>query len=104
MDLFIVLLVIFEAIADIFAKEWSLKQSTLLWICAIGAYIIANTFWLFALKGGSGLARGAMIFSVVSAILALIIGVYFYGERLGIIEYIGIGLGIFSLACMFWKG
>ena len=99
----LILLIIFEMVADIFAKEWSLKPSVLLWIGAIGAYVVANAFWLFALKEGSGLARGSAIFSVASAILALTIGAFLYKEQLGTVEYIGIGLGVASLVCIFWN-
>ncbi len=96
-------LIIFEIVADIFAKEWSLKSSVILWVAAIGSYVIANTFWLFALKQGSGLARGASIFSVASALLALVIGIIMYKEQLSTIEYVGIGLGVVSLLCIFWN-
>ena len=91
------LLIFFEIIADIFSKEWALHGSWIFWIGAIAGYIIANIFWLFAIRGGSGLARGAVIFSVASAIIAVLLGVLLYKEHLNINQMIGVALGIISL-------
>ena len=92
----------FEIVADIFAKEYSLKGGWL-WFGAIAGYVIANSFWLYSIKHGAGLARGANIFSVSTAIIATIIGVYFYKEELGNFQMIGIFLGIISLTLIFWE-
>lgn len=95
-------LILFEIIADIFAKEYSLKGGWL-WFGAILCYVIANSFWLYSIKHGAGLARGATIFSVSTAVIATIIGVYFYKEELGTMQLTGIGLGIVALALIFWE-
>ncbi|HPI67249.1 MAG TPA: SMR family transporter [bacterium] len=100
---FLSLLILFEIIADILAKEWSLKTGLVWAVGAILAYVIANTFWLFALKNGSGLARGAVIFSVVSAVFASLIGIILYKEYLTKIQLVGIFLGIISVALIFWN-
>lgn len=97
------ILIIFELIADILAKNWSLKGG---WILATGAllgYLIGNTFWLFALKNGSGLAKGALIFSIVSAVLAIGLGVFFYKEELTRLQITGVILGVLSLILIFWE-
>jgi multidrug transporter EmrE-like cation transporter len=97
------LLIVFEVVADIFAKEWSLKDKPIFWICSILAYIIANTFWLFAIKNGSGLARGATIFSVASAIIAILIGLVFYKESVTTIQFIGMIVGLIAIILIFWN-
>jgi len=97
------LLIFFELIADILAKNWSLRGGWTLALGALTAFLVANTFWLFALKNGSGLAKGAMIFSIVSAVLAICLGVLFYKETLGRVQLVGLSLGLFALACMFWE-
>jgi drug/metabolite transporter (DMT)-like permease len=99
----LILLIIFESLADIFAKEYSLKGHWYFWLAGIAGYIIANIFWLSAIKNGSQLGRGAIIFSVVSAILAIIIGVYFYQENTNKIQVIGMILGVISLVLIFWE-
>lgn len=97
------ILIIFELIADILAKNWSIKGGWFLAAGALIAYLLGNTFWLFALKNGSGLAKGAVIFSVVSAILAIILGIVFYKEVLTKYQMIGIALGFFSIVFIFWE-
>lgn len=97
------LLIIFECIADIFAKNWSLKGGWLLVFLALLSYVIANTFWLFALKNGSGLGKGAIIFSIATAVVAIIIGVLFYKEDVSRLQMVGIFLGLLSLVFIFWE-
>ena len=99
----IIFLIIFEIIADIFAKEYSLKDHWYFWLGAIACYVIANSFWLWGIKEGSGLARGAMIFSVASAVIAVAIGLYFYHEEATKFQFIGMALGVLSLVLIFWK-
>lgn len=100
----LVILIVFEAIADIFAKEWSLgKRSGIYAVLALVAYLLANSSWLIALKNGSGLARGAIIFSVASAILAAIIGLLFYKEELSTVQIVGFFIGIVSIALLVWE-
>ncbi len=96
-------LILFELVADVFAKEYSLKNHWYFFLGAILAYVIANAFWLIAIKNGSGLARGATIFSVVSALLAIIIGFYFYSEQINKIQIVGMILGSISLILIFWE-
>lgn len=96
-------LIIFEVIADIFTKEYSLKGGFLLWIFAISGYVIANSFWLYSMKHGAGLTRGANIFSVSTALIATIIGVYFYHEKLNNFQIAGIIFGMVSLVLIFWQ-
>ncbi len=97
------ILIVFELIADILAKNWSMKGGWLLAAGALVAYLLGNTFWLFALKNGSGLAKGAVIFSIVSAVLAIGLGVFFYKEDLTKIQYAGVALGLLSLVLIFWE-
>jgi drug/metabolite transporter (DMT)-like permease len=99
----IIFLIIFELVADVFSKEYSLKGHWYLWAGALLGYIIANIFWLWGMKTGSGLARGAIIFSVGSAVVATIIGLYFYGETTNKTQIAGIFLGLLSLILIFWE-
>mgnify|MGYP001572985833 FL=1 len=97
------ILIFFELIADILAKEWSIKNYPLtLAVGAMLAYLLANMSWLYALKQGSGLARGAVVFSVASAILATGIGFLLYREHVTTIQFIGIIVGIIAISLIFW--
>lgn len=98
------ILILFEAIADIFAKEWSLGNRSFFYAAlSLLCYLLANSSWLIALKYGSGLARGAIIFSVASAILATVIGLAFYKEHLSTVQLAGVLLGIVSIALIVWE-
>ena len=100
----LLLLILFEGIADVLAKEWALHGTALRWTGAIAGYVLANTFWLFALRNGSGLTRGAIIFSVASAILAVVIGLVLYREEISKTEALGVILGIVALGLIAWNG
>lgn len=96
-------LVIFELIADIFAKNWSLRGGWHVAAIALGAYLVGNAFWLFALKHGSGLAKGSIIFSLSSAVIAVLLGFFLYNEEISRNETIGILLGLVALVFIFWE-
>lgn len=97
------LLVLFEIIADIFAKEYSLKTHWYFWAGALACYIIANIFWLNSIKNGSGLAKGAILFSVASAVLATFVGLVVYHEKVSVLQVCGIVLGLCALTLIFWE-
>jgi drug/metabolite transporter (DMT)-like permease len=99
----LLLLITFEAIADILSKEYSLHGTFLYWSLALSGYIIANIFWLISIRKGSGLARGAILFSVGSAIAAVLIGALSFQEKIGKVELVGIVVGILSVVLIFWS-
>ena len=98
------ILIFFELIADVLAKEWSLGNRSIFYaVLALVCYLLANSSWLIALKYGSGLARGAVVFSIASAILATIIGLVFYKESLTLVQMVGVFIGLVSLVLIFWE-
>ena len=97
------ILIFFEFVADVLAKKWSLLGGAVLAGGALAAYMLANTFWLFALKNGSGLARGATIFAVGSTVVAILIGIIMYHESVTRAQFVGMVLGIVSLVFIFWE-
>ncbi len=99
----LMLLILFEGIADIFSKNYSLKGQPSYWFLAISGYIIANCFWLWSIRRGSGLARGGVLFSIGSAIIAVLIGTLMYGEKMGKIELAGILVGFIAIVLIFWS-
>jgi multidrug transporter EmrE-like cation transporter len=97
------LLIFFEAVADIFAKNWSIHKSVWIAVTSLTFYLIANSFWLFALKNGAQLGRGAIIFSVASAIIAILLGVLLYKEPVSKLQTAGLILGVVSIILLFWE-
>lgn len=102
--LFISFLILFEAGADILAKEWQLHSGWVRFAAAILAYVVANICWLIALKYGAGLTKGAIIFSVGSAIFAIGIGLVLYKEPITRLEILGLALGLVALFLLTWDG
>ena len=91
------LLFLFEILADVFAKQWSLS-GRLSWAAgALLAYIIGNSFWLIFLRSGIGIAKGGIIFFVGSTVLIVLLGIVFYHEALTHLQIIGVVLGVISL-------
>jgi multidrug transporter EmrE-like cation transporter len=94
---FLLLLVLFEAAADILVKEWTLRS---LWPWALGAfivYLLANAFWMLSMKNGVGLGRGAVLFSILSGILGILIGVILYKEPVSRFQMLGLTFGMVSI-------
>jgi len=96
-QIFLLGLIILEALADIFLKYFSLNNKIYLAILSIVFYIMANISWIFSMKSNSNLTIGANIFSVSSGILAMIIGMGLFSETITIKQGIGIFLGTLSL-------
>lgn len=96
----LLLLVVFEACADIIAKYFAITNKIWIAIGALFVYALANVFWLISLKNGAELATGAVIFSIVSEVLAILIGVLIYHEQLSLTQGLGIILGLVSLVLL----
>jgi multidrug transporter EmrE-like cation transporter len=101
--LFLGLLILTEAVADIIAKEYQLHAGAIRFIGAISAYVLANVFWLVALRSGAGLTKGAIFFSVGSAILAIVIGLVLYKESITTIQFVGVVLGFIAIILLVWE-
>lgn len=99
----LILLITFEMIADVLAKTWSIKNIAWYAIASLISYVIANSFWLYALKNGSGLGRGAIIFSVATAIIAMILGFILYKEPVNKLQIIGCFFGVISIILILWE-
>lgn len=93
----LMLLVVFEACADIIAKYFAITNKLYVAGGALLLYVIANIFWLVSLKNGAELATGAVIFSIASEILAILIGLLIYHEQISLLQGIGLILGVISV-------
>jgi multidrug transporter EmrE-like cation transporter len=97
---FLLLLVAFELLADILAKQFSLNGKYIFAILALLGFLAANTAWLISLRTGAELGKGAVLFSVLSGIGAVLIGVLVYHEKTTPWQIIGLILGIAAIACL----
>lgn len=98
------ILIIFEGAADFLTGKYGEVGKINFAILAFIGYAIGNISWLIAIRNGSGLARGAIIFSVASALVAVLIGLLIYKERLTGFQLIGVTLGLVSIAMIFSSG
>ncbi len=95
---FLLLLVVFELIADILAKQFALNGKLIFAVLSILGFIVANTAWLISLRTGAELSKGAVLFSVLSAVGAVLIGLLVYKEKAGLYQLVGLALGIAAIA------
>ena len=95
---FLLLLVAFELIADILAKQFALSGQFVFAVLSILGFIAANAAWLISLRTGAELGKGAVFFSVLSAIGAVLIGLLVYKEKSNAYQLVGLALGIAAIA------
>ena len=95
---YLLLLVVFELLADVLAKQFAVSGKLVFAILAIVGFIAANTAWLISLRTGAELSKGAVLFSVLSGIGAVLIGVFAYHEKTTPYQIIGLILGIAAIA------
>jgi multidrug transporter EmrE-like cation transporter len=93
----LLLLIAFEACAHVVAKYYSITNKMYIGAGALLLYVIGNVFWLISLKNGAELSTGAIIFSLLSEILAIGIGLLVYHEHITKLQTAGIVLGFVSL-------
>lgn len=95
---YLLVLVVFELVADILAKQFAISGKYVFALLSIIGFIAANTAWLVSLRTGAELSKGAVLFSVLSGIGAVLIGVFVYHEKTTTYQVIGLLLGIAAIA------
>jgi multidrug transporter EmrE-like cation transporter len=88
---------VFELIADVLAKQYALKGKLVFAVLSILGYIAANIAWIISLRNGGELGKGAILFGALSGIIAVIIGVLVYREKVSTYQFIGMILGIAAI-------
>ena len=88
-----------EISADILFKEWALKNQIFLLIIGILLYTGSTIVWAFSLKQES-LSKAISIFTVLSFIVIVLIGHYFFKENITGLQFVGICLGLASIVLL----
>ena len=83
-------------IGDVLLKKAAIGHSNNLLVSGIGCYIINAVLW-YVLYKNIKFSTVAIIYSVFTILLSIIIGILYFNEHLGIKEIIGIILGVISL-------
>ncbi|HLX56173.1 MAG TPA: hypothetical protein VKR83_04040 [Ktedonobacteraceae bacterium] len=59
--------------------------------------MFANIAWLISLRSGGTLSKGSVIFSALSGVIAVFIGLFVYHEKASPYQLIGMALGIAAI-------
>lgn len=94
---YLLVLVAFEIVADILAKEFAIRGKLIFAVFSIVGYILANVAWLISLRSGGELSKGSVIFSALNGIVAIIIGLLIYHEKANPYQLIGMALGVLAI-------
>jgi multidrug transporter EmrE-like cation transporter len=96
------LLVIFELTGDTLAKFFAVTGKYQYLLSGMFFMLIGNVCWQFLLRQGVDLAIGGVLFGVIVAIGLVLIGTLFFGEKLSLIQWAGVVVGIFSIGLLAW--
>lgn len=97
-------LILFESVADIFAKEYSRGRSLWFAVVSIALFVVANTSWLIALRYGCKLSVGVLLFGIVQGLTGVFIGVVLYQESLTSLQRLGLVCGLVAIGLLSWPG
>ncbi len=94
---FVLILVVFELVADVLAKQFALNGKLVFAMLSILGYVAANIAWIISLRSGGELGKGAVIFAALSGIAAVVIGLLVYREKASPYQLIGMVMGITAI-------
>ena len=97
--LFLVFL-LFEQAANVLGKQFAVSGRYRFAVFSLLSFIVCELPWIFSLRTGLELSKGAVLFSVVPAILAVLIGSLAYREKATRLQLIGLVLGIVAVALL----
>jgi multidrug transporter EmrE-like cation transporter len=93
----LVLSAICFAIGEYFSKKFGLSPSYVLVACILASYIVGTLFWLPAIVQNNQLSIVGAIWSVMSLMATVLIGVLIFGEQLNALSLAGIFLGAIAI-------
>lgn len=93
----LLVLVAFELLADIFARQFGTTGKVIFGVLSILGYVLANLAWLFSLRQGAQLSTGSVLFSALSGAGAVAIGLFVYHEKVNPYQVIGLILGLVAI-------
>lgn len=92
----IILVTFFEIIADFLFKKWTILNNKFFLIIGVLAYTVSTIIWAFSLREES-LSKAISIFTILSLLAVVLMGVLIFGEKLSTINILGIILGVASI-------
>ena len=98
--LWLVVSTIFFALGEFFSKKFALNPGWTLFGYIIIIDIISISTWLPAIFEKNHLSTTGAIWSILSLVMTVLIGILLFGEKLTLIQSIGIFLGIISVTLL----
>ena len=95
--LYLLVLVAFEGVADVLAKQFALNGKLVFGILSLGGYVFANIAWLMSLRNSGTLSRGSVIFSALNGVVAVVLGLFVFHEKASPYQLICMALGITAI-------
>jgi len=88
---------------DIMLKTWSMKDKWWLFVGAIGFYILGVVLLGICFKYRN-FAIANMIMVIVNALTLLLVSVFYYKDKINLVGFLGIVLGLISVALLEMSG
>lgn len=95
--IWLILSALFFATGEFFSKKFGLEPSWYLFGCIMMSYIIGTIMWLPAIISNNQLSIVGAIWSVLSLMATVLIGVVLFNEHLSTLAIFGIVLGLASV-------
>jgi uncharacterized membrane protein len=88
---------IFTGFGDYASKKWVTLDSWWWLALAYGSYILGVSFWFLGFRQSGEISKMALVWAILLAVAAILIGIVGFGERPTTTNLVGIGLGILSM-------
>ncbi len=88
--------VILETVGDIIFKKWSLAPHWLLFSLGMVVWMLSGVFWVYSMRFEL-LTKAGVIFTVLSLLCVVGVGVFYFKEELTWWNRIGLFMGLISI-------
>mgnify|MGYP005858433793 CR=1 FL=1 len=86
-------------LGDFWAKMWATKNSPSWLVGSLAIYFLGSLFFILMIKKSS-LSLAAATAPLAIAVTGILLGYFYFDERLTSIQYFGVGLGLVALALL----
>lgn len=104
MFFWLTLSVLVFGVGEYLSKRWTMEPTFWSAAAIIIPYMAATWLWLPALKAGKNLSTTGVAWSVMSSLVTVCLGIFFFKEKLSITNYVGLVMAILSLILIQSKG
>lgn len=91
---------VFYAASEYWSKLWSINGSTWTAVLVFVGYSVTTVCWLGIMAHRSQLLLMSVSWQVVGAILAAFVGVGLFAEKLSVLQWVGVAVGMLSTVLM----